>query len=421
MEYKKYDYNDYTVHLLKTNKFKSIFLSLVLINDFDKDSLTKSFILRKLLTTSSKNLKNEVEVSKKVSDLYNSGIVISNDMCNNVISTNFDMEVLEDKYTEEGLFERALEYFFDTIFNPNIVDDKFEKNNYELCLKSVKNYYKTEKENKVRYAFDRAYLLMDEEKFKYRINGYEEDLKNITRENMVSYYKKIMENANVNIFIIGEFDDKNILNLLEKNINNKFSKNDNKYEINIFNEKPEIKRLEETEHNNQSILIMIYKILNITERQRNVILPVFNRIFGLGNNCKLFKNIREENSLCYDIRSAVSRNSILTIQAGISYENKDKVVKLIEKQLDEMKKGNITEEEFNEAILFRRRNLKQFDDYIDSLLYIKESSILYGNDDLEKRREELETVKIDEIVELANNIELNVEYILKGDKDNGKD
>ena len=51
------------------------------------------------------------------------------------------MEVLEDKYTEVGLFYNALDYYFDTIFNPNIIDGKFEKNNYDLVIKSIKDYF----------------------------------------------------------------------------------------------------------------------------------------------------------------------------------------------------------------------------------------------------------------------------------------
>ena len=60
MEYKKIKLDNYNVYLMKTDKFKSVFISLVLINEFKKESLIKNFVLRKLLTTSSKNLKDEI-------------------------------------------------------------------------------------------------------------------------------------------------------------------------------------------------------------------------------------------------------------------------------------------------------------------------------------------------------------------------
>ena len=416
MEYKKIKLDNYNVYLMKTDKFKSVFISLVLINEFKKESLIKNFVLRKLLTTSSKNLKDEIEVTKKVCSLYNSGILISNSTINNVISTSFDMEVLEDKYTEEGLFYNALDYFFDSIFNPNIVNGSFEKNNYDLVIKSIKEYFEREKENKMGYACDKAFSLMDEENLKYPLNGKKEDLKNINEKIMADYYKGFMKNANANLFVIGNIDEKELVEYLKNNKIIKFYKNENKYIDGIFKENTSLKKCEEKEKNNQSILIQIYKIINLTKRERNVILPVFNRIFGGSSSSRLFKKVREENSLCYGIRSSYSRsNSTIMIESGISYKNKDKVIKLIEKELNEIKNKKITDEEFNEAINFRKKSLKQFDDYIDSLSYIKQSSILFNNDDLEKRKEELEGITKDEILKLANKISLNVEYILKGD------
>ena len=418
MKTKKIKLDNYNVYLMKTNKFKSIFISLVLINDFDKDNLLKNFVLRKLLTTSSKSLKDETEVTKKVCDLYNSGIVISNSIVNNVISTNVDMEVLEDKYTEKGLFYNALDYFFDSIFNPNIINGKFEKNNYDLVIKSIQEYFDRQKESKVGYAYDNAYALMDEENLKYPLNGKKEDLVNINEKVMADYYKDFIKNANANLFIIGNIDEKELTSYLKNNKNIKFYENENKYANCIFKENTKIKIGETKEKNNQSILILIYKIINLTKRERNAILPVFTRIFGGYSNSRLFKQVREKNSLCYNIRSSFSRtSSTMTIESGISSKNKDKVIELINKELDEIKNGNITDDEFNEAINFRKKNLKQFDDYIDSLSCIEQSSILFDNDNLIKRRKEVDTVTKDEISKLANKIQLNVEYILKGDKD----
>ena len=420
MEYKKIELDNYNVHILKTDKFKSKFITLVLRNEYKKESLIKNFVLRKLLTISSKKLKNEIEVTKQVCQLYNSGISISDIMPNNIIATSIDMEVLDDKYTEEGLFYNALDYYFETIFNPNIVDGKFEKTNYDLVIKSVEEFFEREKENKVKYAFDNAYSLMDEENLKYPSTGTKEDLKNINEKVMADYYKEFIKTASADLFIIGNVNEKEFINYLKNNKLIKFYKNDNKYENGVFTENTKLKTGEITENNNQSILALIYKIINLTKRERNVILPVFTRIFGGSSNSRLFKSVREKNSLCYGIRSSYSRtSSLLTIESGISYKNKNKVMKLINKELDDIKNGNITDEEFNEAINFRKKNLKQFDDYIDSLSYIKQSSILFDNDDLEERRKNVDTVKKEELVQLAKKIKLNVEFILKGDKDNG--
>ena len=420
MEYKKYEYDNYIVHLLKTDKFKSIFVSLFLINKFEKESLTKNSLLRGLLTSSSKSLKNETEVLKKEYDLYNSNVCISNNIYNNVITTDFNIDFLEDKYTEGGLMKKALDYFFDKIFIPNIKDGKFEETNYDLAVKSLNEYYIRKKENKDRYAYLKAKELLDLEQLKYDINGYKEDLEKITNEDMVSYYNNLFKEAHSNIFVIGNFDEEELLKIINEKVEGKLYKNDNIFKLNDIKENSELKEKIDIENNNQSKLILIYKMLNMTDRERNVILPIFTRIFGVGNNSKLFKNVREDKSFAYDIRANSAREeSILFVEAGIDVLNKDKTIECITEELENMKNGNITDEEIEEAIKFRYRSLKQFEDDNEAILYLKLYSVLFDNDDLYQREEKLKTVTKEEIISLAKKIELNVIYMLKGEEQDG--
>ena len=420
MEYKKYEYDNYIVHLLKTDKFKSIFVSLFLINKFEKESLTKNSLLRGLLTSSSKSLKNETEVLKKEYDLYNSNVCISNNIYNNVITTDFNIDFLEDKYTEDGLMKKALDYFFDKIFIPNIKDGKFEETNYDLAVKSLNEYYIRKKENKDRYAYLKAKELLDLEQLKYDINGYKEDLEKITNEDMVSYYNNLFKEAHSNIFVIGNFDEEELLKIINEKVEGKLYKNDNIFKLNDIKENSELKEKIDIENNNQSKLILIYKMLNMTDRERNVILPIFTRIFGVGNNSKLFKNVREDKSFAYDIRANSAREeSILFVEAGIDVLNKDKTIECITEELENMKNGNITDEEIEEAIKFRYRSLKQFEDDNEAILYLKLYSVLFDNDDLYQREEKLKTVTKEEIISLAKKIELNVIYMLKGEEQDG--
>ena len=97
MEYKKYEYDNYTVHFFNTDKFKSILLSTIFINEFTKESLTKSALLRRLLTNTNGILKTETDMVKMSYNLYNSYVGIENILHNNVLSTDFFMEIIEYK------------------------------------------------------------------------------------------------------------------------------------------------------------------------------------------------------------------------------------------------------------------------------------------------------------------------------------
>lgn len=417
MRYKKIKYDNYKMHILKTNKFKSIIVSLYLINDFNKENLTKNALLRRLLTTSSEDLKNETEVIKKVYDLYGSGISISNSIYNNVIITNFNIEILEEKYTEKGQINKTLEYFFDTIFKPNIINGKFEKQNFNLCKKMLYDYYDRENDNKNNLAVNNAYELLDEEIYRYRSNGYKEDLDKLTSSNMAKYYNELFKKAYASIFVMGNVDDK-IISIINDRVKDKLYLNQNNYESNIFTVSSTIKEKTDKDKNNQSKLVIIYKIMNMTKREKNVISPIFNRMFGVGNNSRLFNKVREEKSLAYDIRTTISPDeSLMILFSGISAENKDLAIELISKELDNIKNGDIKDEELIEALNFRKRMLKQFEDENLSILSIKIRNVLFDSSDLNTRKKELDTVTKDEIISFANKIEPYVIYMLKGDND----
>ena len=416
MDYKVYEYDNYNLYVINTTKFKSIIVSLTLINDFKEENLTKSALLRKLLTTSSKELKNEQEVSKKVHDLYNSGIGISNELYNKSMLTIFDIEFLEDKYTEEGLCKKALDYFFESIFNPNIIDDKFEEINFKLAKKNLSNYYDREKERKNGYALNKAYELLDEPNLRCKINGDKDTLNKITSADMVNYYNEIFKKGCANIFVIGNVNEE-IINYINDNVKDKLHKNNNNFEFYNIIDEPKLKEKSDKENNNQSKLVMIYKVLNMTDRERNVILPIFNRIFGIGNNSKLFKVVREENSLCYDIRTIAQREeSIITAISGINKESKDDVIRLTTAELTKIQNGEFTDDDLNEAKNQRLRILKSFEDDILSIVGIKLGAVLFKNDDLDDRIKLVDTVTKEDIINLSGKLKLNVIYMLEGDK-----
>ena len=421
MKYKVYKYDNYNIHVLNIKKFKSIIVSLTLVNEFKKENLTKNALLRKLITTSSNTLKNQIEVTKKNYDLYSSSFSISNEIYNNSILTTFDIEFLEDKYTEDGLYKKALEHYFDMIFNPNIIDGKFEKENFMLAKKALSDYYDREKENKNFYSINKAHELFDEDNLKSFPNGKKEELEKLDEYIMAEYYEELFKKGNANIFIIGNIENDNIINLINENIKDKLYKNINPYICNIFDKESKIKEKTDIEENNQSKLVMVYKILNMTDRERNVVLPIFNRIFGIGNNSKLFQTVREKKSLAYDIRSLVQREeSLITILSGISKESKNEVIKTTKEELNKIKNGDFTEEDVEDAKKYRKLILKGFEDDNFSILGTKINSILFNNDDLDQRKKNVSTVTKDEIIKLANKLSLCIIYMLEGDKDNEK-
>ena len=79
-------------------------------------------------------------------------------------------------------------------------------------------------------------------------------------------------------------------------------------------------------------------------------MQVMNHLFGSGMTSKLFMNIREKQSLCYDIGSGYyGSKGIMTVSAGIDWQKEALVRSQIEAQLEACKAGQITPEELTSA------------------------------------------------------------------------
>ena len=159
---------------------------------------------------------------------------------------------------------------------------------------------------------------------------------------------------------------------------------------------------------------MIYNLLNLTKRERDIVLPIFNSIYG-GNELtsKLYTTVREKNSLCYSIGSYYNKlGELLIVRAGINADNKDKFKELVNKCLKEMVNGKFTENDILCAKKTRINQVKMREDSTWALINIQIGididNLLTGN----KLINEYKTVTKKEIVSLAKKIKENIVYML---------
>ena len=91
--------------------------------------------------------------------------------------------------------------------------------------------------------------------------------------------------------------------------------------------------------------------MNLTDFERNYVLSLYNIILGGGPDSKLFKDVREKNSLCYTIGTNISKlDNLMLLRAGITRNNYEKTLKLINKNVKNMSKGKFSLEDINSAV-----------------------------------------------------------------------
>ena len=73
MQYKVYEGNGYTIHTIKTDKFKNCSMEVMFSNKLNKDKITENNVLVDVLGSSSKKYPKRRDVSIELENLYASG------------------------------------------------------------------------------------------------------------------------------------------------------------------------------------------------------------------------------------------------------------------------------------------------------------------------------------------------------------
>ena len=419
MKYTKKDLGSYNLHLINTNHLKTITIKVVFHTPIKKEEIMKRIILSDILLQSTKKYNSKRLLTIEAEELYAASIGISSQRMGNYIHTSFILEVLQDKYTEEGNLEKSIEFLKEIIFNPDITEKAFQKDKLDLSKYNSVVAIQSLKEDASNYSAIRLLEAYDKDSpISYRMTGYIEDLEKIDEKNLTDTYQAMIENDYVDIYVAGDFEEKEMVALIKHYFKLKKIK---KQKENYFLAYKKIRHrkliAKETIENSQSKLVIACPYKKLSDYERDYALVLANIIFGGGTDSTLFKNVREKHSLCYSIYSTVHKlDNLMIIAAGIDRNNFRKTVDLITKNLNEMKKGHFTEKDIETAKEFYNSSLLEIDENASRLISEAMAEDILGMDSVEGRMERMNSVKKADIIKVCKKIGIDTVFLLEGVK-----
>ena len=419
MEYIKRELPSYNLHMIKTKKFKTTNIEVLFCNDIKKEEVTITNFLTSIMTYSSKKYCKRIELSHKIEDLYAAKLFTNCYRIGNQYTTDFTLKILNDSYGEKGLFNQAIDLLSEIIFNPNVENEMFDEKSFNIVKNDEKSHIERFQEDRKRYAGLRLLELTDPNAdFSINLKGYIEDLNKITRENLYTYYKKFIKCDKIDIFVIGDIEFDKVEKIITEKIHFQLNREKDSFKDYQWKEKrKKINEVIENDNTSQSKLSIACRIDNMTEFEKNYVLSLYNIILGGSSDSKFFKNIREKFSLCYYISSNPYRmDNLLTISSGITKCNYSKIMILINKEMNDMKKGNITDEEIEKAKKFYITSLEEVEDNPSQIINIFYSMDKFNIGNIEERKMEISKITKEDIVHLANKISIDTIFLLGGDK-----
>lgn len=408
------------LHTIKSDKFKTDLISVFLTVKLNREEVTKNALIPSVLRRGSKNMQTQEKINKELEELYGASFDCGLDKAGDNQVLKFYMETINDNYlpeTNENILKLSLEKLLELVFDPYLENDCFSKEYVDQEKNNLRNIIESKIDNKARYALDRCIEEMyKNEPFGLYKFGYVEDLDKISENDLYKAYQEVIKNSKIDIFITGNIDE-NIIEELKKNDNiRKLQDREPKYEAH------KIERREPKKENTitESMDVMQGKLviglnINIDNEKDKYIVLMYNNILGGSATSKMFQNIREKEHLAYVANSMYFRHkNAIFINCGIEIENYDKTLNLTKQQLDDMKKGNFTEEDINNSKKGIIATIKGIEDEQDTMItYCFGQELSQTEVTLEEYKDIIEGISKEQIVNIANRVDINTVYFLK--------
>ena len=236
-------------------------------------------------------------------------------------------------------------------------------------------------------------------------------------KNLYQYYQELIKTCKIDIFVSGMVDDEinqvvsqneNIQKLQERTPNYVVPKELNKAlpeKENIVTESMEV---------TQGKLILGLNVCLDKEDLRYDTL-IYNSILGGSANSKMFQNVREKAHLAYVASSSYLRykNNIF-VNCGIEIGNYEKALELIKRQIEDMKKGEFTEDDIENAKKGIIAAIKSIEDEQDTeLMYYFGQELSQSEYSIEEYRDKMQRVSKEDVMHIAQNVAIHTIYFLK--------
>lgn len=417
------------LHLLINDNFKTDYSVIFLSIPLKKENLSKNALITAVLKDGSKSYTNMKKITEALEMMYGASFECGIDKSGDNIVLKFYISSINDKYLPEPNQNiiKSIEILTDIIFNPLIESNRFKEEYIEIEKNNLELIINAEKDDKDLYAFERCINIMYKNcGFGLGKYGEIEDLKSIKNEELYKYYKELIDTAKIDIYISGNLEKEKVINEIKnnaliKNLNPRNeTTNKNHFKDEIKEKIAVPKSINEQMEITQGKLVIGLDILpnDIQDFRFSTIL--FNAIFGNGVNSKLFQIVREKESLAYTAKSEyiVQKNNIF-IRCGIEIKNYSKTVELIKRLLEDMKNGNFTEEDIQKAKEYVYAGIEAIEEEQDAqIVYLFGQELSKLPMTLEENRKYIEEIKKEDIIKIANKIQINTIYFLENGGEN---
>lgn len=406
------------VHFIQSKKFKTNKITMRFTAPLSLDLISGRMLSASVLETANKSYPTAQILRKHLAALYGADLSTHAYRRGQSHLVDVSLTYVRDEFLSKKnvLTAQILELLHQVLFNPLLDEDGFDKNTFEIEKKQLLARLESELEDPFFFAHKELdHLFFQDESMQLVPRDLISRISVETSKTCYSSFQKMLNEDRIDLFFLGDFNEVEIL----ENLKN-FPLTGRKETVNIQYRQEYSNVLREgiiRRNLGQSILEMGYRsTIGYGDDQKMALLLV-NGLLGAFPHSKLFTQVREKEGLAYTVSSHLDLFSgFLRLFASINRQDRNRVRKLMNDQLFDVKNGRFTDAEINQTKEMIRRNMLLSQDNQDSIIDREYLTIFFGKSvlDLDTLIEKLEQVDKDAICKAASSLKLQAIYFMEG-------
>ena len=407
-----------TLRCFPDNRFKQGCLSLQLLRPMCVQEAAMNALLPAVLLRGTVNCPDLRAITLRLDDLYGAAAGALVRRVGDYQTTGLYCSFIEDRYALEGdrILEPMIRFVEEMMLQPVLEKGVFRRDYVESEKHNLISTIESQKNDKRAYAGSQMIKKMcKDDSFGIPRLGETVQVQAITPENLYAHYRRILKESPIHLFYVGSAVPETVAARLKA----LFRDIDRDYvnlpiqtafcggEPGVYTEQMDVA---------QGKLCMGF-VTPITLRSKDfAAMQVVNMLLGGGMTSKLFMQVREAQSLCYDIGSGYhGSKGILTVSAGIDMDKDGIVREQVMAQLEACCRGDFTQEELlcaKQALISQLQGTHDSPGAIEG--YYASGALSGLNMTPQAYMQAVEAVTAQQVMDAASTLGLHTVYFLKG-------
>lgn len=409
-----------TLRCFRDSRFKQGALSVQFLRTLCDEEAALNALIPAVLLRGTEEYPDLRKITRHLDDLYGASVGALVRKVGDVQTTGLYCSFMDDRFSLENdrILEPAITFLGKLLLDPVLKNGCFrqdflesEKRNLILAIESQRN-------DKRQYANAQLlYKMCAGDPYGVPRLGEKEKVAAITAQAAYEHYQRILQESPVQIFYVGSAEPEFVAQLLRPVVAGIATRPMGLPAQTALTTAPTGAHTEQMAVTQGKLCVGFSTPITLRHPQFAA-MQVLNMIFGGGMTSKLFMQVREKESLCYDIGSGYhGSKGIVTVSAGIEFAMKEPVLEKIRQQLKACCDGDFTQEELTAAKQGLITQLQATHDSPGAIENYYASGLLSGlNKTTREYIELVEQVDAQQVRQAACSLQEHTVYFLRGEQ-----